>query len=153
MTRLLALTLLVVLSLQAVTTVASRITSLANDNAAGVDPTDLDSQIVSTTGTVTNWKIVKVEGEKYKFSVGDYDYVGVLDGKVIASINQEEGEEWIVRDAGRNLYTISPASAHDNGWTVCLKSGKQEVAIRPIVVVPTDPPRVQYNQLWRLELN
>lgn len=151
-TRLLSLALSAVLSLQAVVAQGShrfRIKSMADNSYAGISPILPAWQSIHTGGPITDWRITKVEGNQYHFSVGGYPYVGIIESEVIASVHQEQDEKWLLeRRDSQGGYTISPASKPHLGWT---KPEDSRVDISPLLVMPSDPPRFLPSQLWLLE--
>ncbi|KAF9318223.1 hypothetical protein BG003_011617 [Podila horticola] len=125
---------------------------MADNSYAAVNHTRPALQFILTGGPVTEWSIEKAGEKGYKFSVGGYRYVGVLEGEAMASIHSEQGEEWLVEHRElQNAYTISRASEPHLGWTKSQEPESSKVDISPIMAMLSDPPRFIPSQLWVFE--
>ncbi|KAG0282287.1 hypothetical protein BGZ97_009047, partial [Linnemannia gamsii] len=124
-TRFLALTLLAVLSLQAVIAAPNltpgefRIESVIEGNPPlAVDLTKTSFQTVYLNGPLTTWVVRKDGDTSYSLSVGRYPYTGIVDDKLTASVRAEQSVEWLVKYKElQDAYTIEPANAPGKGWT------------------------------------
>ncbi|KAI9239404.1 MAG: hypothetical protein BYD32DRAFT_450284 [Podila humilis] len=156
-TQLLSLTLLAVLSLQAMVAQGAtryRIKSMqgSNGNYVGVRPIKTVSQFIETDAPITDWGIEKVEGNKFRLRVGSYPNVGIRDNRVIASLEADDNVEWLVEhQEAQGGYTISSATQPYLGWTKSQEPESQRVDIKHILVRPSEPPQYLPNQLWHLE--
>jgi hypothetical protein len=131
-----------------------KIVSLAHEHAPlGVGLIRPAWQIVSVDAPVHDWELRNVGPNRFHLRIGGYGNIGVLDGKVIASIHSEHAAEWeITRHVHRDAYTIALANKPHFGWTVPinLKEGHQ-VVLGPIISTPSIPPQFISTQLFLIE--
>ncbi|KAF8586583.1 serine protease inhibitor [Ramaria rubella] len=69
-------------------------------------------------------------------------------------LDESRAEEWIItkrKDEGsRALYTIETAS-RNAGWTAQKGEVSSQIAVRPLIIGPSDPPFFPPNELWNIQ--
>ncbi|KAF9899128.1 hypothetical protein EC991_009527, partial [Linnemannia zychae] len=140
-TRLLALALLAVFSLQEVIAAPNlipgvfKIKSLTEGNTpVGVNYVLPGFQTVYNNGPVNSW-VVRKEGDKsYRLSVGGYPYTGIEDNKLAATVHNEHNVEWLATYREyQDAYTIEPADSPYKGWTASSDNQGGQVSVEPIL--------------------
>ncbi|KAF8586580.1 hypothetical protein K439DRAFT_1614962 [Ramaria rubella] len=69
-------------------------------------------------------------------------------------IEEDRAEEWVITkrkdDGHRSLYTIETAS-RNAGWIAQKDGDNPQIAVRPLIVGPSDPPFFPPNELWNIQ--
>ncbi|KAF8451978.1 hypothetical protein L210DRAFT_3638557 [Boletus edulis BED1] len=132
-----------------------RVVSLINDSnpPVGVNLTRPAFQSVHLNGRVTTWAVEQEGDNTYRLSVGGYPYTGVVVNRVTASTHPEQNVEWIATYIEReDAYIISAINDERNGWTVSdPNEANSRIALRPLIVGHSFPPRYLTSQLYRFE--
>jgi len=99
------------------------------------------------------WNIQRLPNGRYKLSARGAP-VGTIDNLLFAFLtDQEKADEWIItkrKQVGpRALFTI--ARADGLGWIKSTNVDEPQVAVRHLIVLPSDPPQFIPNELWNIQ--
>ncbi|WP_194853128.1 I66 family serine proteinase inhibitor [Nocardia sp. SYP-A9097] len=112
-------------------------------------------QQVFLGGPVIGWAVRRVDSKVYSLDIGGYPYTGVVDGNLIATIQQEQeqDQDWLIQyQEAQDAYTITSSSDPSLCWTVeSSDSAESIVTVKPLISTKSIPPQYLPSQLWRLE--
>ncbi|KAF8545879.1 hypothetical protein OG21DRAFT_1317559 [Imleria badia] len=100
----------------------------------------------------TSWTVTPEGDNTYRLMLsGKYFYTGVVDDKVLASIDSGKDLEWrATYREQQDAYTIEPADDQDNGWTVTDDFEVHSlIVIKKIEALDTMHPRFLSSQLFK----
>lgn len=121
---------------------------------ASVNLTRAAWQIVCLNDRETTWIVRPQDDKVTSLSVGSYPYTAIGDGYLVATIRQEEDQDWLIEyQKSQDAYTIASASDPSKVWTVDMDDDpdRPRVLLKPLESTKSVPPRFEPSQLWRLE--
>jgi len=100
------------------------------------------------------WHLVALPNGRYILKIRGAP-TGVLHKHLYAFLVEEgEPEEWVItrRESGghRAQYTIETAS-RTAGWVAEKGAEIPQIAVRPLIVGPSEPPHYPPNELWNIQ--
>ncbi|MVU76746.1 hypothetical protein GPX89_05730 [Nocardia sp. ET3-3] len=130
-----------------------KISSVQGGAAVGVSPVRPAYQLARIGAPITDCTLRQVDDKVTSIMVGAYPYTGVTDGQLLATIAQEQDQDWTIeyREA-QNAYTIASVSDPSLVWTVTEPDAPgSTISLRPVITTRSMPPQYLPTQLWLLE--
>jgi len=101
------------------------------------------------------WEIQALPNGRYRLSTRGAP-TGAKGGLLFAFLLEDQGaEEWVITKrifggSNRSVYTIESAN-RNAGWVAQVDATNPQIAVRPLIVGPSDPPFFPPNELWNIQ--
>jgi hypothetical protein len=96
------------------------------------------------------WEIRALPNGRYRLSTRGAP-TGAKDRLLFAFLLEDQGaEEWVITRRNGGLYTIESAD-RNAGWVAQVDATDPQIAVRPLIVGPSDPPFFPPNELWNIQ--
>ncbi|KAG0214345.1 hypothetical protein BGX28_002162 [Mortierella sp. GBA30] len=151
--RLFVLALLAAFSVQATPNLSpgkfNIVSSVQGNPPLGVDAMFAAFKDVYINAPLTTC-VVAEDQNAYRISVAVYQYLGVVDDKLVATIDERQNLKWVATyREQQDAYTIEPAGDPSKGITVDNDAPNAQVSLKPIITLPDEITSYSPSQLWR----